>query len=1270
MVYIPSYQSFAEGQAGNQGASGGGGDQPRRKSSVYIPSYQDFTARYQQGTSVDPAQQLAQKVQEFEKQYKERLKTSSERSKFRKTAEQIANDPNNPESEVAKELLKRIGKSGADTISDFTSASNEALFGGMQRGLVGAVNYVASGFNPEEAGRRTEEFLRTTGQTDEGGTSRLTRGADRESGAFKAGEAVGTGQKIATDIALMATGAGATSAGLRALPGAQKLAATGNAGRFGVRAASEVGGGLVATGISQLQNPGQNFAESAAIGAAVDLALPTVGAITRGVRSANATRRATKATLNTPAGAVDKAVQNLDELQRAQELAARNKGEKTKLQQALQKVKEGFDPTQPLNKLDDEYAKSIGKRNRSELAAEEKMSYWYDRGLNSSRQVDDLLKTPTATKKSAYDILEKYGEAPEKGKKAASGAGAEFVRYVNNKFDLDYRIRNGRPIQKNVGDDDLASSVAAYEAKNPDALTDARTIKELNNQAIDIIADAGLITRADADVVKNSSEFAVPLERVFSENLERVQVGGRSMGSIGRQTVLQAIEGNSDIPLSSSFAPLIKRLEKAQKQANRNQLANLARQRFEQGILKGDLVTDPNRAIAREEIYADIADVQKDARKLERQVKITKRQATALERELNKLNKAGVTAATKPRPEVATTTPTGRPLKTNKLFETIVQTDPADLARIKKKIAAREPKLAAKIDELTEKTEGIAELTAKRKGLREELIEVKDAPTTGKQLISGLVDGRKFQIEVDADVARALQGLDVTAQPGAIKAIGGVTEVFRTAWTGFLNPIFTGVSNLFYDPVATAAISFIDNPSAFARSLAPKAIAESFKSVSSNAQFQRSLAREGAQLFGGSQLPQDAALSARDIASRGNFFKRAEFLTKNPKQLLRAADQWTGKLAGITRTRVARGYYDEAIKRGMDETSAIREAVYAYNNIGPNYARANQAVRNIDAILPYFSAGISGTRSLLQASKANPARAAGTFAAITGAFAGAAAYNLSTQEGQDFYKDMADSGRMEQLNNDIYLVMPGASKDPATGKWTGILRIPIPPEFRSLNKIGREQTQQFVQGQGASVGSTATALFDFMTGGIRTVENPLIDTIRITAGADPRSDLANPRPLIRGNMQDLPKDQQVFETTSEAAKLLSQITGRFWSPIQAEQVLGQFGFVGNVARGRDSGQQVVDRFTSSYAETTGRRQSEEYSLVNALRSQANKQINEQIAGNNVQGARQRAEEFNRTVDEATKRYAQTYGADSGLLTELNNLKINLTDRSIRSRQQQ
>src|SRR5690606_28999816 len=112
-----------------------------------------------------------------------------------------------------------------------------------------------------------------------------------------------------------------------------------------------------------------------------------------------------------------------------------------------------------------------------------------------------------------------------------------------------------------------------YEAKNPEALADLATKKRVNDMAVDYMADAGAISKEEAQTIKSAYKNAVPLEKIFPDDLERPQVTGKNIGSIAKQTVVQKLETGSSLPVSNSFDSMLNRVYKAVSQGNRAKLA-------------------------------------------------------------------------------------------------------------------------------------------------------------------------------------------------------------------------------------------------------------------------------------------------------------------------------------------------------------------------------------------------------------------------------------------------------------------------------------------------------------------------------------------------------------------------------------------------------------------------------------------------------------------------------------------------------------------------
>lgn len=1017
-------------------------------------------------------------------------------------------------------------------------------------------------------------------------------------------------------------------------------------------------------------------------------------------------------------------------------------------------VGDQVDPFRSLAKIDKAYAKSQGIKH-SDLAAGQSLEDLARRSAASEREAAGLFETKTSTGQSAKDLVMKYG--------GDSHAGQEFNNYTNAKFDLEFRQKHpGQAIMPNLSDKQLQDFTTSYEQRNPQALKDLATKKEVNNMAVDYMVKSGALSKAEGDVIKGSYKNAVPLERVFPDNLQRPQITGKNIGSIAKQTVVQRLVGGSDIPLSNSFDTMLNRVYKAVSQGNRAKLAQKILERAQQGHIDANLLVGAGNKEVRMMARNQIRDLNKGIRYLSKRITINNRQARRLQSELDKLNAAGLktklgeSAPTKAEMPTKTVTiktvaahikdnapktlddlkqsylvkhalqkeygkgekaiqqmaadvvnggwtqlmalnkninkktamsiadqilkkPSiregsikvtegyaGRVPSTKKLVENLINRPSSEILRIQKKIATREPKLAAKLDEIVNYKTKIEANQAAKTDMKDVIIESQDASTTGKQTISGLINGEKFTLELPPDVAKSLQGLDQQKLQGVLKALSLVKKPFEVAWTGILNPVFAGMSFAFYD----TPMSVINSPQGW-KTLAPKAVMESLKSISSKSEFQQKLAHEGARPFGGSGASAFTRPDAKALAAQRNILSSIKYTASHPEVALSKLDVWGGKLANMTRTRVARAAYDDAIKKGLGEKAAMENATLAYRTIMPDFDTMSNLTRQINSIVPFYAASLAGTRSLGKALARDPVNTSAKLMALgIMPTVGITAFNLMQPAGQQYYADMQANGNTNDLDNNMVVVLPGASKDPQTGIWSGVIKVPLAPEFRAINQSTWRGVQGMMGGQGPSASKVALSLFDSVTGGVRTSENPLITTQKILAGQDPRTG----KRLVDGSMADLPLNEQYYATTSDAGKKLGGLLHT--SPIQADKILGEFGLAGGTAKNggrpiKAITDNVGNRFTGSYGEKASSAFFDAYTPAKAERDRTSKQINDLLLQGKKNQAARIADEYNQNLAKRFHHFFVTYSDspayDKSWNQLLDTLPISTSEKSFNTR---
>jgi hypothetical protein len=100
----------------------------------------------------------------------------------------------------------------------------------------------------------------------------------------------------------------------------------------------------------------------------------------------------------------------------------------------------------------------------------------------------------------------------------------------------------------------------------------------------------------------------------------------------------------------------------------------------------------------------------------------------------------------------------------------------------------------------------------------------------------------------------------------------------------------------------------------------------------------------------------------------------------------------------------------------------------------------------------------------------------------------AVSYSNNPDKTAEFYEDRQASGKEYILDNNFIVVTDGAERS-ETGEWTGVYKIPVPPEMRGANKSIWRTAKSLIEGQGLESPQVyATALFDSMTGQLSPVD--------------------------------------------------------------------------------------------------------------------------------------------------------------------------------------
>jgi hypothetical protein len=713
-----------------------------------------------------------------------------------------------------------------------------------------------------------------------------------------------------------------------------------------------------------------------------------------------------------------------------------------------------------------------------------------------------------------------------------------------------------------------------------------------------------VVTPEAAEYVKNFYENYVPLSRVMPDDLEKISISGGIRNSVGRQNIIQSIEGGS-APLSDSFESAVSRINAIVKQAATNRFDNEILRRVQNGTMEGRVIIDADVTAAKREfdnLHKELLGVRNDLNK--GKAKVT-----------GKLRVQGVKTAQAEKEVVAKSREALRKVVDDPdakaaigdlkkddfitIFKGMVEDGAPGLERLRKNLIRQGGKKQALADELYDMKAKIDDVSGDIQMAWDNKTALIQEKGTNLNFIQGQKNGELFKVEIPPDLAQGLASLSANkSKDVAISLLNVPATVAKTLYTGALNPVFSIINGLVKNPVL-----MVHN----ARRLTPfglRAIAQGIAGLKGNNKFVTMLRENGYTPVRSTAVAGDYQATAQMIASRGGIGNYLNLWAKSPglaaKDAFRTLDIVAAKLDNMQRVQIGAGAYYNALRRGIPETQAQEIAARAANEVLGDFNRVTQLARGLEPILLYSGATQAGIRSTLRAYKVRPFETTMKTAALATGLGTAVAHRLSTDEGEAFTKDMQASGKQYVLDNNIVIVTPLAHKDEKTGEWTGVIKIPIAPDFRAINRMVGNAQQQLHDGNGVDPKVAAGNLFDYVTGGVRQSvydpnsggllgSNPVVQTGKTLVGLDPRTN----EPLANEDLANKPKGEQAYESTTDFAKKLAGLTGNRISPIQADKLLGSMGLLGQTLQNREGDPAsntlaaVKRQFSGAYGKSAG-----------------------------------------------------------------------------------
>ena len=420
--------------------------------------------------------------------------------------------------------------------------------------------------------------------------------------------------------------------------------------------------------------------------------------------------------------------------------------------------------------------------------------------------------------------------------------------------------------------------------------------------------------------------------------------------------------------------------------------------------------------------------------------------------------------------------------------------------------------------------------------------------------ISFLDNGVERQFETTKEIAEAAKNMKVQHVSILGKIFGQLpVRIFKVGTTG-LNLPFIG-ANIARDQVT----AFVNSDEALATSIAnPKVFVSALMEAVGHGDKYDDFIRAGA---GGTSF--DIARDQPEqtfeaIRSNRDAVSKARYLVTHPGAMLRATEDIFGRGEELTRMQQFIGTKKALLDAGRTEEDATILAAKAARENTANFFRKGNFGVVLNSTIPYFNAGIQGSRALVRSFARSPVETAAK-ASITVflPMAVTTAWNLSDPVRKQAYDDIQDWEKKAAF----IIVPPNPTKD-ERGRWN-VIKIPLPPGLGDFASLIRRPIEDFAGSDPMTFMDVAQSII----GGVSpfNIESPgkfasgiTPQVIRPTVESVTNTNLFTGAPQVSDKLARLPADQQVRPGTSGTVRIFSKPAGL--SPIKTQAFLkGTFG---------------------------------------------------------------------------------------------------------------
>ena len=158
-----------------------------------------------------------------------------------------------------------------------------------------------------------------------------------------------------------------------------------------------------------------------------------------------------------------------------------------------------------------------------------------------------------------------------------------------------------------------------------------------------------------------------------------------------------------------------------------------------------------------------------------------------------------------------------------------------------------------------------------------------------------------------------------------------------------------------------------------------------------------------------------------------------------------------------TRFQNFKGIYQDALNKTGNEADALRTATLAAWQNSVDFSRMGNTAQAINLLIPYFNAGIQGTRLLgRRFGEAPVATSLKTLGLVALPMTGLTLYNMADEKRKAVYDNISDY----EKENNLIIVLPNA-KQLEDGSYDGVIKVPLQPGLVNLAQPFRMQAENF-----------------------------------------------------------------------------------------------------------------------------------------------------------------------------------------------------------------